>query len=289
MASTGNRQEPPARRATVGNPDAQASPPTDIDRRTCRRVVPMRVLGLGVSRTGTASLRQALLDLGYDDTYHYGALLNENPRDAEMWIDALDAKINGRGKEFTKTEWDQLLGHCQAVTDTPCHVFWRELLDAYPDTKVVLSVRDSPEQWAASMQASIMDMFGDKWYSSSISLWRRLLRIFIPVDATTHRFNQLCFQTDFYQAISAGRGKEFYTAQNDAIKAAEGWAPLCDFLGQDIPAWDFPKTNQRDLFRQSFSAYHRYLEGTAQKRLAWVGAALAGLLGIGLGVSQYTR
>lgn len=59
------------------------------------------------------AMRQALLDLGYDDCYHYGALFNENPRDAEMWIEAFEAKFEGKGEPFGRQEWDQLLGHCQ--------------------------------------------------------------------------------------------------------------------------------------------------------------------------------
>lgn len=46
-------------------------PATNIDRRQCKRVVPMQVLVLGQSRTGTTSIRGALYELGYDDVYHY--------------------------------------------------------------------------------------------------------------------------------------------------------------------------------------------------------------------------
>ena len=35
--------------------------------------------------------------------------MNENPRDAEMWIEAFEAKFEGKGKEFTREDWDQLL------------------------------------------------------------------------------------------------------------------------------------------------------------------------------------
>jgi hypothetical protein len=57
-------------------------------------------------------LRQALLDLHYEDVYHFASVLQENPRDAEMWIDAIRAKFHGEGKTFGRKEWDQLLGHC---------------------------------------------------------------------------------------------------------------------------------------------------------------------------------
>ena len=72
----------------------------------------MKVLCLGVSRTGTSSMRQALIDLGYSDCYHYASILNDNPRDNEMWVEAFEAKFQGKGKPFERAEWDRLLGHC---------------------------------------------------------------------------------------------------------------------------------------------------------------------------------
>lgn len=59
------------------------------------------------------ALRLALEQLGYHKTYHgYSAAL-ENPKDCEMWLDAMRAKFEGRGKMFGREEFDRLLGHCQ--------------------------------------------------------------------------------------------------------------------------------------------------------------------------------
>ena len=100
-----------------------------------------------------------MIDLGYTDCYHFAALMYDNPRDAEMWLEALRAKYLGHGRPFQRQDWDQLLGHCQAVTDTPCAVFYRELLDAYPEAKVVLTVRDNPQQWWESQMRTVMPFF----------------------------------------------------------------------------------------------------------------------------------
>ena len=97
----------------------------------------MKVLALGVGRTGTAcklvshpeelkllrafsdlstffiqALRAALQRLGYVKTYHMMSASVENPPDCLMWHDALNAKYDGVG-EFGRKEWDQLLGDCQ--------------------------------------------------------------------------------------------------------------------------------------------------------------------------------
>ena len=73
---------------------------TDVDRRKCTRTVPMRVLALGLGRTGTASLRIALRTLGYEDTYHMMSASVENPPDCLVWQDAFAAKFDGRGSKF---------------------------------------------------------------------------------------------------------------------------------------------------------------------------------------------
>lgn len=59
-------------------------------------------------------MRKALKQLGYNETYHMMTVW-ENPRDAEMWIEAYDAKYFGKGKPFQREDWDQLLGHCQVM------------------------------------------------------------------------------------------------------------------------------------------------------------------------------
>jgi hypothetical protein len=129
---------------------------TDIDRRKCHRKVPMKVLALGLGRTGTASLRSALIELGFTDTYHMMSASVENPPDCIMWQDAFAAKYDGIGT-FGREDWDQLLGHCQAICDWPAVAFAKELIEAYPDAKVVLNDRDI-----------------DSWYESTLKTvnWR---------------------------------------------------------------------------------------------------------------------
>lgn len=83
----------------------------------------------------------ALKTLGYEDCYHMMSASVENPRDCQLWARAFAAKFDGIGK-FEKAEWDQLLGHCQAVCDWPAIAFAEELMEAYPESKVILTTRD---------------------------------------------------------------------------------------------------------------------------------------------------
>jgi len=68
-----------------------------------------------------------------------------------MWHDALNAKYHGIG-EFGRKEWDQLLGDCQAVCDWPACAFAKELIEAYPNAKVILTTRDV-DPWHAYVQS----------------------------------------------------------------------------------------------------------------------------------------
>lgn len=54
---------------------------------------------------------EALKMMGYMDCYH---MMNTmiDPNDNDTWLEAINGKFFG-GKPFTKTDWDQLLGHCQ--------------------------------------------------------------------------------------------------------------------------------------------------------------------------------
>ena len=102
----------------------------------------MQVLSLGMSRTGTASMQKALQILGYPTSHGFD--MHENPKDAEMWVEAYETKYFGApGPDLNIPEhWDQLLGHVSATTDLPANSFGPELINAYPHAKVILVERD---------------------------------------------------------------------------------------------------------------------------------------------------
>lgn len=56
-------------------------------------------------------MKQALLDLGYNDVYHMTSFIIHNHPDSKMWVRAFDACYGGKGT-FGREEWDQLFGDC---------------------------------------------------------------------------------------------------------------------------------------------------------------------------------
>lgn len=211
------------------------------------------------------ALRQALFELGYDDVYHQTSVNVDSPQDTELWIEAMKAKFEDRGKQFEQLEWDQLLGHCMAVTDVPCILFWQELASTYPESKIILTVRDNEEQWYRSFMASSISLLGNLYGDT----WLSWLRRRFPFNKQGDNYAQLVLKhepsyREGYRDFMYGTkdGIHTYVRHNEAIKAyaarndrdilvfnvKQGWAPLCSFLGVECPRTEFPRLNGRQYF-----------------------------------------
>src|ERR1700761_3615852 len=110
----------------IGNYARMYNQDQNIDRRKSKRTVPLEVLSLGFSRTGTLSMREALEILGYPNPYHFSSFY-DNVKDCDIWLDLITAKFDGQGT-VTKQDFDGLLGHCGAVTDMPCKLYHRHII-----------------------------------------------------------------------------------------------------------------------------------------------------------------
>jgi hypothetical protein len=262
------------------------------------RIVPMKFLCLGLSRTGTSSLRQALLDLGISDVYHFTSVISENPPDADLWIKALEAKLEHRGPEFKKEDWDSLLGHCMAVSDHPCLTFTYELLEMYPDAQVILTVRDNVDVWYESVMDTIWK-FVELRISPDVSWGRKFWRGLLdrgPFERMTEliHLNPVGMYWEF-----PTRGRMFYEEHNEKIRkkvpkdrllefnVKQGWGPLCEFLRFEEPEWDFPRVNDRAEFNRYQGDYGRQQNWVVvSNAMPYVTACVAGLFA---GWYMYTR
>lgn len=209
-----------------------------------------------------------------------------------MWHDAFRAKYHG-GKPFTRKEWDQLLGHVEAVTDFPGAVFVEELVQAYPDAKVVLTLRDV-DAWYRSMQQTIIK----QTYSTLATLmgW---------IDPELFgEANQMCrtgfdgmFGGDFEK-----NGKKAFEEHYELVrrvvpaenllewKPQDGWEPLCQFLDRPVPSAPFPKANDRDVFAKKSATVVRSTFARFARRLTLYSTGIAALgIAAGYGFRLYTR
>src|SRR5215475_2896379 len=110
----------------------------------------MKLIGAGLPRTATLSQKIALEQLGLGPCYHMVDVLSDLDR-VRQWSDALAGKA----------DWDEIFAGYRSTVDWPGSFYTRELMEAYPDAKVLLSVR-SGESWVRSMDQTICGLhYGD--------------------------------------------------------------------------------------------------------------------------------
>ncbi|WP_109505642.1 sulfotransferase family protein [Nocardioides speluncae] len=204
----------------------------------------VKVIGAGLGRTGTDSVKAALELLGFGPCHHMKELF-ANPSSIRGWLDA----ATGR-----QTDWHQLLAGYGSALDWPSASFWRELASAYPHARVLLTVRD-PQRW----YDSVADTLYRTRYQSTAEMPPALRARF---EATPELQDQLALtERLIWQGLFAGRfsDRDFATgayqahlaAVRDAVPAprllefevTQGWEPLCAFLEVEVPDEPFPWLN----------------------------------------------
>jgi hypothetical protein len=193
--------------------------------------VALRIIGAGLGRTGTTSLKLALEELLGGTCYHM-VEVGKRPGDADVWADAYAGRF---------PDWNEFLAPFTAAVDWPAAPFWPELSEAFPGAPILLSVRD-PDSW---------------WKSASNTIFVALatyLKPDAPADGwTAMALRMMAKFTPDWQDESAA--KAAYLAYNDHVRATapadrlvewhtgDGWAPICTALGLDVPDHPFPHTN----------------------------------------------
>ncbi|GKT47795.1 uncharacterized protein ColSpa_07976 [Colletotrichum spaethianum] len=230
------------------------------------RTKPMQVLCVGPPRSATESLQQALLALGYDHTYHgWDIVYDDPPIPATGWVRLARKKWYGSGRGSKKEEnsgdcsisaeeFDELLGHCVAVTDAAASCFAAEMIRAYPEAKVVLNVRRDLDSWHKSAVKTLVHV-NESWSFWIASLLDR--EAFWAWHVYERFLWALFFRApdgDMARAIKRN-GKWIYREHCDMIRGMvppdrllewsvdEGWEPLCKFLGKEVPDVPFPHAN----------------------------------------------
>src|ERR1700761_786471 len=107
----------------------------------------LKIVGTGLGRTGTKSMQTALNRLGFGPCHHMVEMF-ARPETFPHWIAAAEGARN----------WDVLFDGYESMVDWPGVKYWRELVDHYPDAKVLHTVRD-PDQWFDSTQVTIFSPF----------------------------------------------------------------------------------------------------------------------------------
>ncbi|KIX04160.1 uncharacterized protein Z518_07714 [Rhinocladiella mackenziei CBS 650.93] len=134
----------------------------------------MQILALGFPRSAIDSLCFVLLTLGYSRVWHGFDLPSTRPEDGGSWVLLLQAKARGEDKSGREFDWDVLLGDYDGVMDMLPGIFVKELLDFYPEVKVILDRRNNMDAWHRSSNVAAEMVLGS-WGLWMLNWWDRKL------------------------------------------------------------------------------------------------------------------
>ena len=192
----------------------------------------LKVIGAGLGRTATFSLKFALEHLGFGPCYHMAEVFAGSRRNVPLWLDVV------RGKP----DWDAVFAGFESTTDYPACTYWRELAEHYPRAKVVLTVRD-PDSWFDSVSETIFSegMQGSLAGSPTGDMMQGVI-----FDAFGDRVRDREFMTEWFVRRNQAVIDALPPERLLVFSPKDGWEPLCSFLGVAVPAGPFPRVNSRD-------------------------------------------
>ncbi len=207
----------------------------------------LKVIGAGFGRTGTASLYQALNQVGFPCYHMFEVIDNKaNKSHLDFWNKVAN------GEEGQQHDWDQVFAKYTATVDNPACCVWQELLVKNPAAKIILTLHPRG---------------ADAWYESTIDtiyftekLWQfKLLKLLTPFARKLGNISTKLIWGRSHKGTMEDRDKALahYHQHIENIKAKvpaeqlliysvdQGWEPLCNFLGIPVPATEFPNVNDR--------------------------------------------
>ena len=197
----------------------------------------LQVIGAGFGRTGTDSMRNALNILGVGPTHHMFELSVGSPL-RDLWLEMVSGAA---------ADWDKLFTGYNACVDWPSAHYWRELIEVYPEAKILLTMRTA-ESWWASFEATILKI--------------------ILTGAKTDNFAQMLVAEQVfdgrpddreYAIATYSRNTEEVIETVDAQRLlihnlGDGWTPLCEWLGLQVPNVEYPSGNTTKNFASNVKA-----------------------------------
>jgi hypothetical protein len=202
----------------------------------------LEVIGAGWGRTGTLSTKVALERLGLGPCYHMIEVFRTHPEHRALWR---------RAAAENQANWPEIFSGYRATVDWPSCAFWRELADAYPRARVLLTYRPGGD-WYESFDATISKGIPRQHPGGA--------------DETAAMMHEVIVQRSFLSRAGSreelvARYEEHLAEVREALPAdrllvwspKQGWEPLCEFLGVPTPSEPFPRVNDRADFYRLFA------------------------------------
>lgn len=212
----------------------------------------IKIIGAGLPRTGTNTLKASLEQLGYQKTYHMKELL-VHPEALHYWLTLRDTGT---------TRWDELYNGFQATVDFPGYPWYKEHMKQYPDAKVILTVRPF-EDWYASIHSTIWQAGPQNLPQKLVMLSKLLFSPRLRKVIKCVKFAKSTIFARHFQGRFADKefAKKIFYQHIEEVRAyvpaekllvydvSEGWAPLCAFLGKPVPGDPLPHLNKKENFK----------------------------------------
>lgn len=208
----------------------------------------LKLIGAGFGRTGTASLKSALETLGFGPCYHMLEVIT-HPEYAALW----NGIVSG-----ARADWPAVFAGYHATVDWPACSYYEQLMQVYPDAKILLSVRD-PELWYESVRATI---YRTRELARMIEARGNTDQTQSPDDERRLMISELIWKQTFDDRFEdRDHAIAVFLRHNNEVKmrvpaekllvydVGQGWEPLCAFLGVAVPRdQPFPHANDRAEF-----------------------------------------
>jgi hypothetical protein len=204
----------------------------------------LKVINAGLGRTGTTSLHIALDRLGFGPSFHMFDVVG-NQTQLQQWEAVVcDAQV---------ADWNEIFKGYSSAVDGPCAIYYREIQRAFPDAKMILTVRD-PEDWYRSTFDTLYQ-FALRSRAHPPAAGTAPYRLFRITNSMI--WNGL-FEGRFHDKDHAIR---VYQRHNDEVvrtlgpgnvfvhDVQHGWAPLCEFLEVEVPPESYPRANDTETMR----------------------------------------
>lgn len=198
----------------------------------------LSVISAGFGRTGTMSLKLALEELGLGPCHHMIEVIHNGEAQVPLW----NAALAGH------PDYAAIYDGYKSAVDWPSAAFWKELANAYPGAKIILSSR-SAESWYASISETILATVWapDTWPPQAVEWFTMVTRVL------ERSFGDAREKDDLIATFHAHEANVKATIPPERLlvhSAKDGWGPLCAFLDVPVPLTPYPRTNSKEEFFQ---------------------------------------
>ncbi|CAH8620739.1 unnamed protein product [Schistosoma rodhaini] len=205
------------------------------------------VIGAGLPRTGTKSLKNALEIIYHKPCYHMTEIIIKQQNDIDKWQKLFDEalKMESTNELIIQDGLKEILNNYEAVTDVPACGFYKELMNIYPNAKVLLTIRDKYDR-LHSLRKVVLPKSNDPW-KLKIEEGDKVLGLNSDFYKLTEDSLKFAFQKDDLNFDDDQVLLECYDEYNRLVqetvpsdrllvlRLGDGWEPLCKFLNVEIP------------------------------------------------------